>query len=63
MSALSGTSSAVGPTITLPNTVGDTSTPFDTAVGTASTMWRTSGRVSLSKTISSPRRGVTVKRS
>ena len=40
-----------------------TSTPFVVAVGTGSMMWRTSGRASLSKTISSPRRGVTVKRS
>src|SRR4051794_5665515 len=54
-------SSAVGPSITLPKTVGAISTPFVVGVGTASRMWRTSGRASLSKTMSSPRRGVTVK--
>ena len=54
-------SSAVGPSITLPNTVGAISTPFVILVGTASTTCETSGRESLSNTISSPRRGVTVK--
>ena len=61
VSSLRSTSSAVGPSITFPNTVGAISTPFVTFVGTASTMCRTSGRASLSNTISSPRRGVTVK--
>ena len=63
VSSLRSTSSAVGPSITLPNTVGAISTPLVIFVGTASTMCSTSGRASLSNTISSPRRGVTVKRS
>ena len=36
VAALSSMSSAVGPSITLPNTVGATSTPFVWAVGTGS---------------------------
>ncbi len=59
-SSLSSTSSAVGPSITFPKTVGAISTPFVVAVGTGSRMCETSGRLSLSKTISSPRRGVIV---
>ena len=42
VSSLRSTSSAVGPTITLPKIVGATSTPFETRVGTASTICRTS---------------------
>ncbi len=60
---LYSTSSAVGPSTTLPKTVGVTSTPLVVFVGTARIIRPTSGRASLSKTISSPRRGVTVKRS
>src|SRR6476620_11144792 len=59
VAVLSAMSSAVGPSMTLPNTVGAMSTPLVVAVGTARRMWRTSGRASLSKTISWPRRGVT----
>ena len=43
--------------------VGLTSTPLPREDGTASTMHGTIGRVSLSNTSSSPRRGVTVNRS
>ena len=53
----SGTSSAVGPSSTLPYTVGATSTPLLLAVGTGSRISDSSGRASLSNTISSPRRG------
>ena len=60
VSARSGTSSAVGPSSTLPYTVGATSTPLVRAVGTGSRMADSSGRASLSNTISSPRRGVIV---
>ena len=63
VAARSSTSSAVGPSSTLPNTVGATSTPFVVAVGTGSSTWRSSGRASSSNTISSPRRGRMVKES
>src|SRR6185437_13049432 len=59
----SGTSSAVGPSSTFPYTVGATSTPLVRAVGTGSRIEDSSGRASLSKTISSPRRGQIVNRS
>ena len=54
-------SSAVGPSSTLPYTVGATSTPLVAAVGTGSRIEPSSGRASLSKTMSSPRRGRIVK--
>ena len=57
----SSMSSAVGPNITLPNTVGATSTPLVSAVGTGRMVRPSSGRASLSNTMSSPRRGRTVK--
>ena len=59
-SSRSWVSWAVGPSITFPNTVGAISTPLVVAVGTGSSTCETSGRLSLSKTISSPRRGVIV---
>ena len=59
-SARSVTSCAVGPSSTFPYTVGATSTPLVRAVGTGSRIERSSGRASLSNTMSSPRRGVIV---
>ena len=55
----SRTSCAVGPSSTFPHPVGATSTPLVRAVGTGSRIERSSGRASLSNTMSSPRRGVT----
>ena len=60
VSSGSSMSSAVGPSRTLPYTVGATSTPFVRCVGTGNTIDDTSGRASLSKTMSWPRRGAMV---
>ena len=57
VAVLSSMSSAVGPSITFPNTVGATSTPLVCDVGTGSTVRLSSGLANLSNTINSPRRG------
>ena len=61
VSVRSSRSSAVGPSSTFPQVVGETSTPLVRAVGTGSRMRVRSRRASLSNTMSWPRRGVTVK--